>query len=327
MSFWRGKNVLVTGGAGFIGSHLVELLVEDGAKVTVADNLERGRLSNLDAVINDIRFEKVDLRDPDECERLCRGQEYVFNLAAKVTGIEYNVSHMRDMFENNMLLQQHPLHVAHRCGVPGFLQCSTACIYPHDAIVPTPESEGTRGEPEPTNAGYGWAKRMGERLAAWYARETEMQIVIVRPFNAYGPRDYYDTATSHVIPALIKRVLDGDDPVEVWGSGNQSRVFVHAKDFATGIKLVAAANPGPQPVNIGHDQQVSIRDLLMRIQDLTGVHSRVWCNTDKPEGYPQRAADTTRLKAVTNGFVPSISLEEGLIAMIEWYKKRKVEIE
>jgi nucleoside-diphosphate-sugar epimerase len=289
----------------------------------VADNLERGRLENLAAVLGEVRFEQVDLREPEMCARACRGQDYVFNLAAKVTGIEYNTSHMRDMFENNMLLQQLPLHAAHECGVPGFLQCSTACIYPHDALVPTPESEGDRGEPEPTNAGYGWAKRMGERLARWYARETDMNIAIVRPFNAYGPRDYYDRATSHVIPALIKKVLDGEEPIEVWGSGRQSRVFVHARDFATGIKLVAEASPGPEPVNIGHDEQITIAGLLSKIRELTGIHDgQVWFNREKPEGYPQRAADTTRLKAVTGGFVPRISLEQGLGEMIEWYRSQ-----
>src|SRR5437764_257800 len=189
MSFWRNRRVLITGGAGFIGSHLAEYLVEDGAQVTIADNLEHGRLDNLAAIQGDIRFLRLDLRDPAHCLEACRGQEVVLNLAAKVTGIEYNRTHQREMFEQNMLLQQHPLHAAAECGVGRFLQTSTACIYPHDAIVPTPESEGFRGTPEPTNGGYGWAKRMGERLAEYYAAETDMEVSIVRPFNAYGPRD------------------------------------------------------------------------------------------------------------------------------------------
>lgn len=320
MSFWNGRQVLVTGGAGFIGSHVVEYLVADGARVTVADNLQRGRLDNLVAVREEIRFLQLDLRDPDQCIEACRGQEVVLNLAAKVTGIEYNRTHQHDMFEQNMLLQQHPLHAAAKCGVGRFLQTSTACIYPHDARIPTPEGEGKRGEPEPTNAGYGWAKRMGERLAEYYARETAMEIGIVRPFNAYGPRDYYDTGTSHVIPALIKKVLDGNNPVEVWGSGNQSRVFVHAKDFAKGILLVAEKYAKADPVNIGHDQQITIRELLGRIQALTAVVNDVFYNLEKPEGYPQRAADTSKLRAVTGGFVPTIPLEEGLREMIEWYQ-------
>jgi len=320
MSFWTNKKVVVTGGAGFIGSHLVEELVKDGAKVKVADNIERGKKENLESVINDIDFVEIDLRNLDNCREICRGMDVIFNLAAKVTGIEYNRSHQADMFESNMLLQQYPIQAAALEGVPRFMQVSTACIYPHDAKVPTPESEGDRGGPEPTNAGYGWGKRMGEKLARWYAQETSMEIGIVRPFNAYGPRDYYDTATSHVVPALIKKVMDGMNPVEVWGSGNQKRVFVHAQDFAAGLKLLGEKYAKPEPVNLGHDDMVSMKELLARIQDLTDSHNPPFFNTDMPEGYPERAADTTKLKEVTGGFVPAISLEEGLKEMIEWYR-------
>lgn len=192
MSYWKNKKVLVTGGAGFIGSHLVEYLVHDGAVVSVADNLERGKLENLQEVRKDVLFHQVDLRNVDMCRKVCEGQDVVMNLAAKVTGIEYNRAHQRDMFESNMILQQNVIKAAQEMNVHRFLQVSTACIYPHDALVPTTENEGTRGEPEPTNSGYGWAKRMGEKLAEFYAKETSMEIAIVRPFNAYGPRDYYD---------------------------------------------------------------------------------------------------------------------------------------
>jgi GDP-L-fucose synthase len=322
LSFWTGTKVLVTGGAGFIGSHLVEYLVEAGAIVTVADNLSRGRRENLEEVKNDIVLYTDDLRNLDACMKVCKGQEVVLNLAAKVTGIEYNRTHQADMFENNMLLQMHPLKAASACGVGRFLQVSTACIYPHDAKVPTSESEGTRGEPEPTNSGYGWANRMGERLAEFYAEETIMEVAIARPFNAYGPRDYYDVETSHVIPALIKKVMDGNNPVEVWGSGNQSRVFVHGKDFAKGLMLVAEKYSVPDPVNIGHDKEITIKELVKKIQDMTGIHNEVFFNTEMPEGYPRRSADTTKLRKVT-GFVPSIPLEQGLREMIDWYATQK----
>ncbi len=324
LSFWKDKNVLVTGGAGFIGSHLVEFLVDDGACVTVADNLERGRMENLDAVIDKIKFYKLDLRDFGYCNFVCAGQDIVMNLAAKVTGIEYNRTHQCDMFENNMLLQQNVIKAAYEMGVKRFLQVSTACIYPHDAIVPTPEYEGRRGTPEPTNEGYGWAKRMGENLARWYAQETNMEIAMVRPFNAYGCRDYFDEKTSHVIPALIKKVLDGKDPIEVWGSGNQSRVFVHAKDFAMGLKLITEKYAVADPINIGHDVEITIKDLLIKIQQLMGTNFNVFYNTNMPEGYARRSADTAKLKLVTGGFTPQISLEDGLIEMIDWFKKLKL---
>ena len=241
------------------------------------------------------------------------------NLAAKVTGIEYNLTHQREMFETNFLLQRNMIHAAADAGVRRFLQVSTACIYPHDALVPTPESEGSRGTPEPTNEGYGWAKRMGEKLAEYYTKETGMGCVIVRPFNAYGPRDNFSESESHVIPALIHRILRGDNPVVIWGSGNQKRVFVHAKDIARGMILLTEKAPPAEPVNIGHDQMVTIKELFQTICRVLGKSPSFRYDTAKPEGYPARAADTRRLQALT-GFVPSISLEEGIREMVDWLK-------
>ncbi|MBI3306602.1 MAG: NAD-dependent epimerase/dehydratase family protein [Candidatus Omnitrophica bacterium] len=315
MNYWQGKKVLVTGGAGFIGSYLSELLVEHGARVTVADNLIRGTKDRLQSILNKINLKTLDLFEYADCLKACQDQEVVLNLAAKVTGIEYNRFNMADMFESNMKLQINVIHAAHECGVKRFLQVSTACIYPHDAKVPTPESEGDRGAPESTNEGYGWAKRMGEKLALYYGREKGMEVVIARPFNAYGPRDHYDEATSHVIPALIKRVLDGDDPVMIWGTGNQSRVFVHAKDFARGLMLVAEKAPSGAIINVGHDKEVTIKELFQLICKVIGKYPQPKFDTTKPDGYPRRAADATLLRKYT-GFVPSISLEQGIQEMV-----------
>jgi GDP-L-fucose synthase len=218
------------------------------------------------------------------------------------------------MFESNMMLQMFVLRAAAEQGVKRFLQVSTACIYPHDAIVPTPESEGGRGTPEPTNEGYGYAKLMGEKLAEYYSREKKIHVVIGRPFNAYGPRDHFDEKTSHVIPAIMKRILDGDDPVIIWGSGNQSRVFVHAKDIARGMMLVTEKAPAATPINVGHDKEITIKDLFYLICKVVGKSPRPQFDTTKPDGYSRRSADTTLLKKWT-GFVPSISLEDGIREM------------
>lgn len=320
MSFWKNKKVLVTGGAGFIGSYLTELLVGQGAKVTVADNLSRGTLSRLASVKKKIKLLKTDLFIPKNCLKACQNQEVVFNLAAKVTGIEYNRFNMADMFENNMQLQMNVLNAASKTKVKRFLQVSTACIYPHDAKVPTPESEGERGTPEPTNEGYGYAKLMGEKLAKYYAQEKKIHVVIARPFNAYGPRDHYDEATSHVIPAILKRVLDGNDPVAIWGSGNQSRVFVHAQDIARGMMLVTEKAPAAMPINIGHDEEITIKQLFGVICKVTGRYPKPFFDTTKPDGYPRRASDITLLRKTT-GFVPSVSLSDGIGQMYdEWIK-------
>lgn len=321
MGFYENKKVLVTGGCGFIGSYLVELLVKDGAVVTVADNLSRGTLERIKSVRGNIEFLKLDLSHYNNCLLACKNQEIVMNLVAKVTGIEYNRTHQADMFISNMILQQNVIKAAVESGVKRYLQVSTACIYPHDAMIPTPESEGDRGTPEPTNLGYGWAKRMGEVLAKFYAKESNMEIAIVRPFNAYGLRDHFDEGTSHVIPALIKRVLDGDDPVVVWGTGNQSRAFIHARDIALGMKIVTERYAKADPVNIGHDNEITIKELMNLILKITGRNPRVVFDTSKPDGYPRRGADTTKLRKITGGWVPDTPLEEGIKEMVGWFKK------
>ncbi len=323
MSFWKNKKVVVTGGAGFIGSYLTELLVAEGAQVTVADNLVRGSKSRIQSVAKKVRLVTGDLFEVNNCVHAFKGQEIVLNLAAKVTGIEYNRFNMADMFECNMKLQMNTLHAAALCKVKRFLQISTACIYPHDAKVPTPESEGTRGAPEPTNEGYGLAKLMGEKLAKYYSVEKKMEVVIGRPFNAYGPRDHFDSATSHVIPAIMKRILDGENPVTIWGTGNQSRVFVHARDLARGMMLLAEKGPVAEPVNIGHDQEVTIKMLFDVICRVTGRSPQPFYDTSKPDGYARRSADTTLLRKYT-GFVPSTSLEDGVREMYEWFAKPPV---
>lgn len=322
MSYWKGKKVLITGGAGFIGSYLTELLVEAGAAVTVADNLVRGSEWRIQSVLDKINLLSLDLFSHENCAKACKGQQVVLNLAAKVTGIEYNRFNMADMFESNMKLQMNVLHTASECGVKRFLQVSTACIYPHDAAVPTPEGEGERGQPEPTNEGYGLAKLMGEKLAHYYTKEKGIEVVIARPFNAYGARDHFDEATSHVIPAIMKRILDGNEPVAIWGSGNQSRAFVHAKDIARGMMLVTEKAPPSTPINIGHDKEITIKELFAVICRVVNKSPKPFYDVSKPDGYPRRAADVTRLRQIT-GFVPSVTLEEGIREMAEWFENHR----
>lgn len=320
--YYSGKSVLVAGGAGFLGSHLVEFLLEDGAKVRVADNLERGNIENLSEVRKDIEFIQLDLRDRDMTRRAVKGMDVVINMAAKVTGIHYNRLHHGDMFTQNVLISANTLEFARLNRVGRFTVVSSACIYPHDSLIPTPESEGLRGTPEPTNEGYGWAKRMAEKQGEYYANEYGMEVAIVRPFNAYGRRDYFDEATSHVIPALIKKIMDGSNPVSIWGSGNQSRVFVHGRDFAKGIEIVTALHAKADPVNIGHDQEITIRDLFFKLCEILGKNPAPFFDANMPEGYLRRAADTSKLKRVTCGWEPEVRLEDGLREMVEWYLQK-----
>jgi len=161
-SYWDGKKVVVAGGAGFIGSYLVELLLADGAQVTVADNLSRGRMDNLSAIMHQISFHKVDLRDMDACEKICYSQDVVMNLAAPAFGIEYSMAHHGEMLTDVTTIGFNLLEGARRQNVRRFLVVSSSCVYPDDAVVPTTEEEGLRGSPETVNIGYGWGKRMVE---------------------------------------------------------------------------------------------------------------------------------------------------------------------
>jgi len=320
--FWKGKEVLVAGGAGFVGSHIVANLVERGARVTIADNLSRGCLGNLEAVKRDTVFEECDLSDMFACGTVCADKDVVFNATARVTGIEYNRFHHADMFYSNMILLMNMAKAAMECHVKRFMQVSTACIYSHDVSVPTREEEAEVINPEPTNYGYGLAKHAGEKFALFCADESNMEVVVVRFFNAIGVCDYYDEGTAHVAPALIRRVLGGEDPLVVWGTGGQSRSFVDARDLAEGIVLLAEKAPNKSIVNIGHDREITIAELAKLIMFLCGREIEISFDTTKPDGYGRRAADTSRLKQITGGWSPQIPLKDTLELMIKEYREK-----
>jgi nucleoside-diphosphate-sugar epimerase len=320
-SYWCNKKVLVTGGAGFIGSYLVELLLDEGAKVSVIDNLSSGRLENLSGVSNVITFFQNDMRNLDFCRAAAAGKDVVLNLASPVFGIEYSSTHHGKMLTDVVQIGFNALRAAYLEGVKRFLVVSSSCVYPDDAKIPTPESEGTRGVPEQVNAGYGWGKRMVELQAQYYAQEYGMEIAIARPFNAYGHREPFELNKANVMPSLICKVLRGDNPVIVWGSGNQTRSFIHGKDFAMGLKLITELYPAADPVNLGHDRETSIRELAEQIVKITGKKNKLFFDTSKPEGAKRKSADVTKLRKITGGFVPQITLDEGLKEMIEYIEK------
>ncbi len=321
-TFWKNKKVLVTGGAGFIGSHLVDMLVARGSSVTVLDNLSNGTLKNIEQVKKFIVFQKGDCTKPEDALVACKNQDIVMNLAARVGGIEYNRTHQGTMLRDNLNIDSIMIEAARLANVERYLVVSSACVYPHDASIPTPESEGFRNAPEETNGGYGWAKRMGEKLGQYYADEFGMKIAIVRPYNAYGPRDHFESTSSHVIPSLIKRVVNGENPVVVWGSGKQSRAFLYAEDFAEGLMLGIERYPTADPVNLGTDEEISIEYLVKKVIEITGKKAKISFDTTKPDGSPRRNSDNT-LAHEKLGFVAKTSLSEGLKKTIAWYLNEK----
>jgi GDP-L-fucose synthase len=318
-SYFRSKNVLVTGGTGFIGSHVVEKLVKLGARVTVLDRLRDGQIKHIPHLKDKIRLIQGDCADTQDALNACKNQQIVMNLAARVGGIAFNRAHQGMMLHNNLAIELTMIEAARKAGVERFLVISSACVYPHDAEVPTSETEGFRGEPEPTNGGYGWAKRMAEKLGEYYAQEFGMKVGVVRPYNAYGPRDHFDPSSSHVIPALIKRVVDGENPIVVWGSGKQTRAFLYVEDLADGMIAAIEKYPAPDPVNLGTDEEVSIADLVKKIIRISGSEAVARFDRTKPDGSPRRNSDNAKAKEKI-GFVASTPLDVGLKRTINYYR-------
>lgn len=319
MTFWEEKNVLVTGGAGFIGSHVVEMLIEKKANVTVVDNFENGSLNNLRSSKEEIKIIKGDLTDPKVCINASKNKDIVLNIAAKVGGIEYNRKHPGTMFTANILINTQMLEAARKNNVDRCLCVSSACVYPRYCTIPTPESEGFKDIPEETNLGYGWAKRMSEVQAQCYAEEYGMKIAIVRPYNSYGPRDHFDPEKSHVIPAIIKRIFDGENPLVVWGNGEQTRAFLYVTDFARGLIDAVEKYPVADPINLGTDEEVKIKDLVEMIVNLSGKNINVFFDTSMPAGQPRRNCDTNKAKEKI-GFEAKVKLKDGLKETIKWYR-------
>ncbi|MEK9186118.1 MAG: NAD-dependent epimerase/dehydratase family protein [Patescibacteria group bacterium] len=324
--FYSGKKILVTGGAGFVGSHLVEILVGQGAKVTVPV-FPGSSAGFLESVRKQINLVEADLADRPSVDRLMRGQEIVLNLAAaKGGGIAHSMQHHASLFRDNMRMFLTVIDSAKDAKVERFLVVSSACVYPRDTSHPTPEEEGFKDQPESANAGYGWSKRMAEYLGHAYAEEFGMKVAIARPYNCYGPRDDFFAPFQHVIPGLIKRVFDGDNPLTVWGSGNQTRSFLFVEDFARGLLETCEKYAVADPLNIGSSEEITIGELAKLLLKLTGSQAKILFDTSKPDGQPRRTCDTRKAKEKI-GFQAVFSLEKGLQKTIDWYKLERIKHE
>jgi GDP-L-fucose synthase len=320
-AFFAGRRVLVLGGSGFIGSHVVEMLLELGAHPLA---LTRSAAPEFLAHLGlDIEVIQGDLNDYATALAATRRASVVMNLAASVAGIEWNAAHPATMFMTNMSMYFNAIRAAAETGAERFLVTSSACVYPRHCSAPTPESEGFLDQPEPTNSGYGWAKRMEEFVGESAAREFGLSIAIARPYNAYGPRDDFDPKTSHVIPALIRKAVcatDGTFPV--WGDGSHSRSFLYVDDFARGLVEVTARYARAKPLNIGTSEETPIHAVATLIGDTVGsMLGRSVQPTFNPQGLtgqPRRACDTT-LAFAELGYEARVRLEDGLKSTVEWY--------
>ncbi len=318
-AFYRDKKVLVTGGAGFVGGYVVEKLVGFGARVRVPVR-KSTRLDYIRNVERDIEIIDADLFEPAHAASAVKGQEIVLHLAAaKGGGIEHSMMHHGSLFRDNMRIAINMIDAVREAPGLRFVSVSSACVYPRDSTMPIPEEDGFRDVPEPTNAGYGWSKRMQEFLATSFAEEFGLDVCVVRPFNTYGPRDDFFAEMNHVIPGLITRVVSGENPLVVWGTGKQTRSFLFVKDCALGILLAGARTGVTGPLNLGGNEETSIAELALSISRAAGADLDIRFDTSKPDGQPRRACDTRRAREQL-GFEAPTPLQEGLRQAVDWYR-------
>jgi GDP-L-fucose synthase len=322
MSFWQNKHVLVTGGSGFIGSHLVDRLLSAGAVVRVCGRSQKHLVRFLGQNAAEVEFIEGDLTSLEFAQQACRGQDIVFHLAATVAGVGYNSTHPGSIFFDNTAIGLNILEAAVRSDVERICLTSSACVYRRHCTVPTPETEGFLDDPEPSNLGYGWAKRFLEVQGRCYAHEYPIKIALPRPYNAYGPRDDFEWETSHVIPALIRKVLEGQNPIKVWGDGSQTRSFLYVSDFVEGLMLTLERYPECEPINIGADEEVTIADLIKLIIEFAGSQAQIEFDLTKPGGQPRRIGDYSQARDLL-GFEAKVSLAEGLRRTINWYQENR----
>ncbi|WXG47754.1 MAG: GDP-L-fucose synthase [Candidatus Atabeyarchaeum deiterrae] len=312
MGFWGGKRILVSGGAGFLGSFITDKLIND-EKVD-PDNILVPRSKD------------TDLRKWEDCLRVVKGIDIVIHLAAKVGGIGFNRKFPGALFYENAIMGIQLMEAARLESVQKFVALGTVCAYPKYTPVPFREEDLWNGYPEETNAPYGLAKKMLLIQAQAYRQQYGFNAIYLLPVNLYGPKDNFDPDQSHVIPALIKKMVDakleGQREVVIWGTGKASREFLYVEDAAEGIILATKKYDKPDPVNLGSGKEIRIKELVDVITRLTGYSGRIAWDASKPDGQPRRCLDTSKAKREF-GFEAKTDFSEGLRKTIDWYLQNR----
>src|SRR6266566_9896432 len=306
MEYWTTRRVMVTGGAGFLGAWVVQKLRQRGCQSIVVP-----------------RSKDYDLRRGEDLRRALTdaAPDIVMHLAARVGGIGANRAHPAEFFYDNVMMGVPLLHEAWRTGVSKFVAIGTVCAYPKFTPVPFREDDLWDGYPEETNAPYGVAKKSVLVGAQGYREQYGLRTAYLLPANLYGPRDNFDLETSHVIPALIRKMIEGVDEVVLWGDGSPTREFLYVDDAAEAFLLAAERYDDPAPVNIGTGVEISIRELADTIAELTGFEGRIVWDTSMPNGQPRRALDASRAEEAF-GFRARTPLRQGLVQTIAWYREQ-----
>ena len=305
----KNKRILVTGGAGFLGRQVVDQLIKAGAeadKITVP------------------RSKDYDLTVMENCKRAVDQQDVVIHLAAHVGGIGLNREKPAELFYDNLMMGTQLIHAAYEAGVEKFTCVGTICAYPKFTPVPFKEDDIWDGYPEETNAPYGIAKKALLVQLQAYRHQYGFNGIYLLPVNLYGPEDNFDPSSSHVIPALIRKVQEaqerGDKEIPVWGDGSPTREFLYSEDAARGIVMGTQSYNGAEPVNLGTGYEISIRDLISTICEVMEFKGEIVYQTDKPNGQPRRCLDTERAKKEFD-FTAQVGFKEGLKNTVKWWRE------
>jgi len=309
--FWTNRKVVVTGGAGFLGSYVLEQLAERGAREVFVPHIE-----------------DYNLVDPGDVARMLKDSkpDIILHLAANVGGIGANRARPAEFFYDNLMMGVQLMHQAWKAGVEKFVAIGTVCAYPKFTPLPFQEDSLWDGYPEETNAPYGLAKKMLLVQSQAYRQQYGFNSIFLIPVNLYGPRDNFNLASSHVIPALIRKCIEareaGQEQVVVWGDGSPTREFLYVEDAARAILLGSERLNESVPVNLGSGTEISIRDLAEKIAGLTRFEGRLVWDSDKPNGQPRRALDVSRAKELF-GFEAQFTLDEGLKRTVAWFEQAR----
>ncbi len=314
MSFWKDKRVVVTGGAGFLGSFVVDLLRDKGCRQIVVPRSKDYDLVQMDAVQRLYSDARPDL---------------VVHLAARVGGIGANQANPGRFFYDNLMMGTQLIEVGRQRGLKKFVALGTICAYPKFASIPFKEDDIWNGYPEETNAPYGLAKKMMLAQSQAYRDQYGFNSIVLFPVNLYGPRDNFDLQTSHVIPALIRKCVsakeEGRTEITLWGDGSPTREFLYVEDAADGILLAAEHYDGNLPVNLGTGEEISIRDLAKLIAAEVGFSGQIQWDATKPNGQPRRCLDVSRAKQLF-GFQAKHGLRDGVKKTVQWFQSHSQSI-
>ena len=341
-NFWSDKRVIVTGGAGFLGSFVIQKLVERGATDILIPHIEHYDLTDRNSItqlLDDVMLPvnqcpqhllPTTVTLPPSTFNLKPENLLIIHLAANVGGIGANREHPAEFFYDNLMMGVELMHQAWARGVGKFVAIGTVCAYPKFTPVPFKEEDLWIGYPEETNAPYGLAKKMMLVQAQAYRQQYGFNAIYLLPVNLYGPRDNFNLKTSHVIPALIRKAIEaqerGDKELVAWGDGSPTREFLYVEDAADGIVTAAEKYNGSEPVNLGSGYEIPIKNLTEMIIRLTGFEGKLVWDTEKPNGQPRRGLDVSRAKEYF-GWQAQVPFEEGMRRTIEWFKENKERIE